>query len=163
MADKAAQIAAIEAAVVALRRAHRRRALARLSRRSGQRTGSHAGLPDALFEFLDVLATATERGERLTVTEVAVELDVDQPRASRLAGLALEAALVRREADQNDGRRSLLALTLDGEDVLARIHDFRRRTIVEAISDWSDDDRAALARLLPRFVRDFGALTGQRR
>jgi DNA-binding MarR family transcriptional regulator len=157
--DKAAQIADIEAALVALRRAQKRRALARLSQRSGDRFGSHAGLPDAVFELLDTLAAAAERGVSLTVTEVAAQLDVDQPRASRLANLALEAALIRRAADQRDGRRSLLVLTADGDDALAHIHDFRRRAIAKATSGWSDDDLVALARLLPRFVRDFGTLT----
>src|SRR4051794_10547415 len=113
--DKAARIADIEAALVALRRAQKRRALARRSQRSGDRAGSHAGLPDAVFELLDVLAAAAERGVSLTVTEVAAQLDVDQPRASRLASLALEAALIRRAADQRDGRRSLLVLTADGD------------------------------------------------
>ena len=155
LADKAAQIADIEAAVVALRRAQKRRALARLSRGAG----GHAGLPDAVYELLDVLAAAAEGGESLTVTEVAAQLDVDQPRASRLAALALEAALIRRAADQSDGRRSLLVLTADGDGVLAHIHDFRRRAIAKATSAWSDDDRRALARLLPRFARDFGALS----
>lgn len=157
--DKATQIAAIETALVALRRAQRRRALAGLSRRRSEPAGVPAGLPDAVFELLDVLGAAAERGESLTATDVATQLDVDQPRASRLAGLALQAALIRREADQRDGRRSLLVLTADGQDVIARIHDFRRRTIAEATNDWSDDDRAALARLLPRFVDDFGDVT----
>ena len=154
---RSAQVAAIETAVVALRRAQRRRALARLSRRAGERTGGHVALPDAVYELLDVLATA---GENLTVTEVASHLDVDQPRASRLAALALDATLIRREADQRDGRRSLLALTAEGEDVIAGIHDFRRRAIDQATDGWSDADRMALARLLPRFVQDFAALTG---
>jgi DNA-binding MarR family transcriptional regulator len=153
--DKARQVAAIEEAVVALRRSQKRRALARLARRDGEQ----ADLPDAVYELLDAIAAATERGESLTVTEVTAHLDVDQPRASRLASLALDAALIRREADQRDGRRSLLVLTPAGEDVIARIHDFRRRTIAEATRGWSDDDRAALARLLPRLVRDFNALT----
>lgn len=160
LTDKTADIAAIEAAVVALRRAQKRRALARLSRRSGERVGAHADLPDAVYELLDALAAAAERGERLTVTELAAQLDVDQPRASRLARQALDAGLIRREADQGDGRRSLLVLTSGGRDVLDRIHTFRRRMIAEATRDWSDADRAALARLLPRFVRDFGTLTG---
>ena len=155
----AAQVAAIEAAVVALRRAHRRRALARLSQRRGERVSSFADLPDAVFELLDALAGARERGESLTVTEVAVLLDVDQPRASRLAGLALDASLLRREADQRDGRRSLLTLTTGGDEVLARIHDFRRRVVAEATRGWSHEDRAAFARLLPRFVHDLSALT----
>jgi DNA-binding MarR family transcriptional regulator len=159
MTDKASQIAAIEAALVALRRAQRRRALADLSRRRGERTGAHAELPEAVFELLDALAAAAQRGQSLTITDAATELDVDQPRASRLAGLALQAALIRRAADQRDGRRSLLILTAEGQDLLARIHDFRRRTVAEVTDDWSDDDRAALARLLPRFVEDFTTLT----
>lgn len=155
LSDHDAQITAIETAVVVLRRSQRRRNLARLARR----TGGRATLPDAVFEFLDVLAAAAVGGESLTVTEVATQLDVDQPRASRLAALALNAALVRREADQRDGRRSLLALTAEGGAALAGIHDFRRRVIAEATNSWSDADRAALARLLPRFVQDFAALT----
>lgn len=157
--DRDAQIIAIETAVVALRRAQRRRGLARLARRTGERTGDYAALPDAVFEFLDVLAAGAQRGDSLTVTDVSFQLDVDQPRASRLAGLALNAALIRREADQRDGRRSLLALTTAGYDTLARIHGFRQRVIAEATTGWSDADRAALARLLPRFVQDFSALT----
>lgn len=153
---RSAQIAAIETAVVALRRAQRRRALARLSRRAGERTRVHTALPDAVYELLDVLAAA---GASHTVTEVASHLDVDQPRASRLAALALDAGLIRREADQRDGRRSLLALTAEGEDVIAGIHDFRRRAVAQATQGWSDADRMALARLLPRFVQDFTALT----
>jgi DNA-binding MarR family transcriptional regulator len=154
-----AQIIAIETAMVALRRAQRRRDLARLARRTGDGPAGHAALPDAVFELLDVLAAAAERGESLTVTDVASQLDVDQPRASRLAGLALDAGLIRREADQRDGRRSLLELTADGTGALEGIHDFRRRVIARATTGWSDADRAALARLLPRFVDDFGALT----
>jgi DNA-binding MarR family transcriptional regulator len=159
--DKSAQVAAIEAAVVALRRSQKRRALARLARRDGERSDGRAGLPDAAYELLDVLAAAAERGEQLTVTEAAAHLDVDQPRASRLAGLALDANLIRREADQHDGRRSLLVLTAAGDDALAHIHDFRRRTIAEATKGWSDADRGALARLLPRLVDDFTALTSE--
>lgn len=158
MSDKGDDIAAIEGAVVALRRAQRRRALARLARRRRE-YDDRAGLPDAVFELLDAVAAAAEHGERLTVTELAAQLDVDQPRASRLAGLALNAGLVERAADQRDGRRSLLLLTAGGEQTLDRIHEFRRQTIAEATSGWTDADRAALARLLPRLVADVGALT----
>lgn len=164
MGDKAARaidaadVAAIEAAVVALRRAQKRRALARLSQRREERAGRFAALPDAVFELLDLVAAAAGRGDSVGITEVAGHLDVDQPRASRLARQALDAGLIRRTADQRDGRRSLLALTADGEVVLAHIRDFRRRVIAEATSGWTAEDRATLARLLPRFVRDFAGL-----
>lgn len=150
-------VAAIETAVVAVRRSHRRRTLARLSERRGENTGPLASLPDAVFELLDAVQ-GTEQGEALTVTQTAAILGVDQPRASRLAAHALEAGLLRREADQADGRRSLLALTPAGTKVLAGIQSFRQRVIDEATSGWSDGDRAELARLLTRFVTDFEAV-----
>lgn len=162
MGNPNTEVAEIEAAVVALRRAYKRRALARLSERRGERTGRHADLPDAVFELLDAIDAATARGEPLSVTGAAAVLGVDQPRSSRIAAQALQAGLLRRQADQHDGRRSHLVLTREGRDTLARIHDFRRRVIAEATAHWTDEDRAALARLLTRFVHDFEALTARR-
>ncbi|RBM23300.1 MarR family winged helix-turn-helix transcriptional regulator [Streptomyces sp. PT12] len=156
MADaRAADIAAIEAAVVSLRRIHRRRALAaRLAARRGEWPVRHGQLPDAVVELLAAIESAAARGETLTVSEAAAVLGVDQPRSSRLTAQALAAGLLRREADQHDGRRSLLALTPEGHDVLLRIRDVRRRVVAEAIADWSESDRATLARLLTRFLGD---------
>ncbi|RKN06452.1 MarR family winged helix-turn-helix transcriptional regulator [Streptomyces radicis] len=150
----ARDIAAIEAAVVALRRTYKRRAPARLAARRGERPVRHGQLPDAVFELLDAIESSAARGETLTVSEAAAVLGVDQPRSSRLTAQALAAGLLRREADHHDGRRSLLALTPEGHDVLLRIRGFRRRVIAEATADWPDTDRATLARLLTRFVRD---------
>jgi hypothetical protein len=93
-------VAAIEHAMVAIRRAQTRRALARLSTRRDLRSGPHGTLPDAVFELLDAVDAATIRGSAPTVTETAAALGVDQPRASRLTGQALEAGLLRRDADQ---------------------------------------------------------------
>ncbi|MEW2219725.1 MarR family transcriptional regulator [Streptomyces sp. NPDC006990] len=152
-------VAALESALVALRRAQKRRALARLAERRGERTGPHAGLPDAVVELVDAVAAEDEAGSTLTVTEAAAVLGVDQPRASRLAAQARDAGLLRREADQQDGRRSLLVLTGEGRALLARVREFRGSVVAEALRDWPEPDRAALARLLTRFVRDFTALT----
>lgn len=153
-----ADVAAIEAAMVAVRRAQSRRRLAHLARRRGERTGPHAGLPDSVFELLDVVEAGAAVDEPPTVTEAAAILDVDQPRASRLAGQAVQAGLLRREADQRDGRRSLLVLTEEGRSVLGAIHGFRRRTIAEATSEWDPAERDVFARLLSRFVRELGAV-----
>lgn len=153
-----ADVAAIEAAMVAVRRAQSRRRLAHLARRRGERTGPHAGLPDSVFELLDVVEAGAAEDAPPTVTEAAAILDVDQPRASRLAGQAVQAGLLRREADQRDGRRSLLVLTEEGRSVLGAIHGFRRRTIAEATSEWDPAERDVFARLLSRFVRELGAV-----
>ncbi|MEU7312938.1 MarR family transcriptional regulator [Streptomyces sp. NPDC007083] len=151
------EVAALESALAALRRVQKRRALARLAERRGERTGPHAGPPDAVVELVDAVAAAA--GSSLTVTEAATVLGVDQPRASRLAAQAQDAGLLRREADQRDGRRSLLVLTDEGWALLARVRQFRGSIVAEALRDWPEPDRAALARLLTRFVRDFTALT----
>lgn len=95
------------------------------------------------------------------LVDAAKQLDVGGGAiAGERDGLALDAGLIRREADQHDGRRSLLVLTAEGTTALTRIREFRRRVIAEATATWSETDRAALARLLPRFVRDFASLTG---
>lgn len=153
-----ADVAAIEAAMVAVRRAQSRRRLAHLARHRGERTGPHAGLSDSVFELLDVVEAGAAEGEPPTVTEAAAILDVDQPRASRLAGQAVQAGLLRREADQRDGRRSLLVLTAEGRAVLVAIHGFRRRAIAEATSEWDPAEREMFARLLSRFMRELGAV-----
>jgi DNA-binding MarR family transcriptional regulator len=152
-------VATIERAMVAIRRAQTRRAMARLSTHRGVRTGRHATLPDAVFELLDAVDAATTRGSAPTVTETAALLGVDQPRASRLTAQALDAGLLRRGADQADGRRSLLALTPSGRSALGEIHAFRQHVIAEATALWTTGDRAALARLLTRFVDDIAAIT----
>ncbi|MBQ1159047.1 MarR family winged helix-turn-helix transcriptional regulator [Streptomyces smyrnaeus] len=153
------EVAAIERAVVALRRQQRSHALARLSARRGTRSGPYGALPDAVFQLLDVVDEAAGHGRALTVTEAAAALAVDQPRASRLASQALEAGLLYRGTDPSDGRRSLLGLTADGREALDEIRSFRQEAIAEALEGWPAADRAALARLLSRFVTDVAAVT----
>ena len=144
------EIVAIERAMVQLRRSQTRRTLARLSRQRGVA----AGPPDAVFALLDAIEAGAS-----TVTEAANALGIDQPRSSRLATHARDAKLLRRTADQSDGRRSPLVLTPAGHGALERAQTFRRGIITEAIAGWEADDRAALARLLTRFVDDIAGVT----
>ncbi|MEV8093671.1 MarR family winged helix-turn-helix transcriptional regulator [Kitasatospora sp. NPDC085879] len=154
------EVAGIARALVALRRSQSRRALARLAahRAGAGRPGevSAAAPPDGVVLLLDAVAAAAVP----TVTGLASALGIDQPRASRLTAQALAAGLLRREADQADGRRSLLRLTPEGRAVLERVDAFRRAVVAEATAGWSPEDREVLARLLGRFVADFAAVTG---
>ncbi len=131
-------IASVERAMVTIRRRQSRRALARLQ-----------GAPGPELEVLDVLEAA---GEPVTVSAVAEALAVDQPRASRLVAAAVTAGLVRREADQADGRRALLALTDAGRAAAGRAHEARQAAFAQAMAGWTDAERAEFARLLTRFV-----------
>ncbi|ROS43736.1 MarR family winged helix-turn-helix transcriptional regulator [Amycolatopsis thermoflava] len=141
----------IARALATLRRAQSRRALGRLSRERGRTSP----VPDAVYELLDIVAAA---GRAPTVTEAAAALGIDQPRASRLTAQALEAGLVRRRADQADGRRSLLEPTAEGRRAIEEIQAFRARVVAEVTAGWDRDDRAVLAKLLARFTEDFSAL-----
>jgi DNA-binding MarR family transcriptional regulator len=85
-------------------------------------------------------------------------MGVDQPRASRLVARAVEQGLLRREADQRDGRRAVLVPTEAGQAHLDELHAFRRSVFAEVMADWPDEDRANFGRLLTAFVRGYSAL-----
>lgn len=132
-------LVAVERAMVAIRRRQTRRALA----------GQH---DTTGYEVLDVVEAAEQAGDEATVTTVAAALAVDQPRASKLVAKAVEAGLVRRVADQADGRRALLVRTAKGREASAEVHRTRQARFEAAMVDWSDVERAEFARLLSRFV-----------
>lgn len=139
-------VAAVERAMVEIRRRQSRRALHRL----GGET-----LDPALFGVID----AVEESPGATVTSLADRLGVDQPRASRLVARAVDAGLLRRIADPADGRRSTLELTELGVEQAEQVHRFRREMFGTAMRDWPEHDRQEFARLLTTFV---DALSGAR-
>ncbi|WAL68195.1 MarR family winged helix-turn-helix transcriptional regulator [Amycolatopsis cynarae] len=132
----------IERAMVAIRRRQSRRALAR------QMPGD-----PAVFAVLD----AVEASGPSSVTEIAAAVGVDQPRASRLVARAVEEGLLARQADQHDGRRSVLRLTAAGRRQLDAGHAARRQAFAAAMADWPAADRTTFARLLTAFVEALDA------
>jgi DNA-binding MarR family transcriptional regulator len=141
---KNADLAAIERAMVAIRRSQTRRTLARRASTPAART--------ALFEVIDAIEAAEEAGEPASVSTIAEALNMAQPRASKLVAEAVEVGLVRRHADQADGRRSLLTLTDAGRALCEEVHRFRRRAFEDAMAGWPARDRTEFARLISRFV-----------
>ncbi|MGW4475606.1 MarR family winged helix-turn-helix transcriptional regulator [Nonomuraea sp. NPDC004354] len=125
----------------------------------GGREMAASTAPGAGTEVLDVIEEAEEAGDAATVTSVATALNIDQPRASKLVAAAVAAGLVRREADQADGRRALLVRTPAGRRLSAEIHGFRQRIYAEAMNDWPAADRAEFARLLAGFVESLRTVT----
>ncbi|GAA4263658.1 MarR family winged helix-turn-helix transcriptional regulator [Dactylosporangium darangshiense] len=135
-------LAAIESAMVAIRRRQTRRALAR----------GYSEVDPALFDVVDAVEDGELRQRDVTVSDVAAALDVAQPRASKLVAAAVDAGLIRREADQRDGRRALLVRTVAGRELSERVHASRRGRFARATADWSAAERATFAQLLGRFV-----------
>jgi DNA-binding MarR family transcriptional regulator len=155
----------VERAMVAIRRSQSRRTLARLAAaRQGARTGGgHGTATDgagrASADVLDVIEEAEAAGRPATVTSVAAALGIDQPRASKLVAAAVAAGLVRREADQADGRRAMLVRTPAGQHLSEQAHALRRQVFGEAMAGWPAADRAEFARLLSRFVESLATVT----
>lgn len=150
-------LGAIEAAMVAIRRSASRRTLSR----SASAASAGSGPSDsAVFDVIDAVEAAEQTGALASVSDVAAALSVSQPRASLLIAAAVGAGLLRREADQADGRRALLVRTGAGRDLSARMHRTRRRAFAAATVGWSEVDREAFARLLTRFVAGLAATTG---
>ncbi|MEV5838136.1 MarR family winged helix-turn-helix transcriptional regulator [Nocardia sp. NPDC052112] len=137
MEDHDAVTAAVEAAMVRIRRRQTRGAL-----------GADSPVPIAVFRVLDAVAGA----DADTVGTLAPALGVDQPRASRLVAQAVSSGLLERAADQRDGRRAVLRLTPTGRDAVTVARDGRRAAMAAAMSDWTDRERAEFARLLGQFV-----------
>src|SRR5215831_2078931 len=137
----------VEQAMVAIRRRQNRRSLARSAEHE-----HGLAVSAAVTEVLDIVEANHDSGQQTTVTGLGRHLGLDQPRASKLAGQAIAAGLLRRVADQHDGRRSLLEITSGGRAYLDRVHQYRRGQFAAAMSGWTDHDRGTFADLLTRFI-----------
>ena len=179
-------VKAVERAMVAIRRSQTRRALTRLAEGrddtdaagvvggaagdelAARQAPAPAGTPatrsggrGSAVDVLDAIEAAEQADTPATVSSVGAALNVDQPRASKLVAAAIQAGLVRREADQADGRRALLVRTERGTTLSQELHRFRRSIFATVMADWADADRAAFARLLTRFVGSLAGMTGR--
>jgi DNA-binding MarR family transcriptional regulator len=138
-------VGAIERAMVDIRRFQQRRTLAKVS---GTRVDP----------TVTAVVDAVEQHSPCTVATVGTALGVDQPRASRLVARAVDDGFVRRTADQQDGRRTLLTLTKAGTNHATQVHRFRQDMFATAMRDWSPQQVATFARLLTKFVDSYTEL-----
>jgi DNA-binding MarR family transcriptional regulator len=140
--------AAVERAMVRIRRSQTRRALGKLAERELGRplALSRSFVVDALDESAD------EPASEVAVGAVAERLGIDPSRASRMVAEAIEAGDVVRVASQSDGRRSLLRLTEQGRALARTARKFRLRMFDRAMDGWTVQERAEFARLLTKFT-----------
>jgi DNA-binding MarR family transcriptional regulator len=144
-------VAAVERAMVGVRRSQTRRALwPPMVSAVGERLGVELDFGTAAV--VDAVEEPTPEGAEVTVGIVAQRLGLDASRASRLVASAVAAGLVRREASQEDGRRIHLTLTELGQRVFEVEQDVRRAHIAEGMAGWSAEERRSFAELFTRFV-----------
>ncbi|MEV0336720.1 MarR family transcriptional regulator [Nocardia sp. NPDC050717] len=138
---------AIDAIAIQLVRLHRLRdrALAQIK--------DHSGIDPAGFVVLFRLVC--DGPMRSGALAEAVHSDAST--VSRQVAQLVERGLVRRTADPDDGRATVLEATEAGRETADRIRARRRESIAVVTEDWSSEDRAAFAALLTRFVADYDA------
>jgi len=78
----------------------------------------------------------------------------DPSTVSRHVTLLVDRGLVRRVADEQDGRASRLVVTPAGEAVLEQMRQERNGLLAQVTADWTPDELASFTRQLHRFVRD---------
>jgi DNA-binding MarR family transcriptional regulator len=97
-----------------------------------------------------------------TIGDVAACLKLDPSRASRIVAELIDKGFVRRDADQADGRRSVLTMTDKGDDLILRFRDAKWKALSTLFNTWSDSEIKDLAKLLRKYldgIADLGATT----
>lgn len=79
----------------------------------------------------------------------------DPSTISRHVSLLMNEGLIARQADQTDGRASLLVLTDKGHARVAEMRQGRDEMVAGLVASWSDTDIERLAKLLGRFNDSF--------
>jgi len=79
------------------------------------------------------------------LSEIADSVELDLSTLSRQVRYLVDAGLLAKVPDPADGRAALLSLTERGAAVLQSVSEARRRVLTEAMADWTDEERTALA------------------
>ncbi|RBY81941.1 MarR family transcriptional regulator [Blastococcus sp. TF02A-26] len=82
----------------------------------------------------------------------------DPSTVSRHVAALVDGGLVRRVADETDGRASRLVVTEAGQATLAQLRAEREAHLARITADWDDADLTAFTQLFGRFVDGMAAL-----
>ena len=110
--------------------------------------------PEARERAAHVLLFPLTRHGSLRQGALAELVHADPSTVSRHVTLLVDRGLVRRVADETDGRASRLVVTPAGEAVLEQMRHERDGLLARATTDWAPDELAVFTHQLQRFVRD---------
>ena len=111
---------------------------------------SEHGVNNVVFRTLSVLYIY----KTLTVNEIAVLAVTEQSTASRMVESMVTSGLVKREIAEEDQRRRVVALTLEGEALLRKIWPVMERNYDRLVSGIDPDDIEVCARVLAKMVEN---------
>jgi len=137
----------VERALTRIRRDQQAR---HLQRRAAQGDPAAASASSAArFRYLDALDGV---GDGLSISEVAEAIGVDRPRSSRLTKELVDEGLVKRDTAPGDARYTRVRLTMPGKRLVDSIRKTRRRSVADALTEFTAEEARTFAALLDRFV-----------
>jgi DNA-binding MarR family transcriptional regulator len=119
---------------------HLRHTIVRTARRLRQEAG------EELSPSLTAALATVERHGPLTPSELAARERIQRPTATRVVARLEEERLIRRTADPYDGRSSLVAVTQQGEELLAELRTRKTAFLAERLDGLDPEERATLER-----------------
>lgn len=90
-----------------------------------------------------------------TIGLLAEELNIDPSRASRVTTDLVTKGYLRREAAQDDGRKSVMVFTPSAHSVFAKFKDIKWSKYIDVFSQWEHDDILTFSRLFNRYCTDW--------
>jgi DNA-binding MarR family transcriptional regulator len=109
------------------------------------------------LSHLDMLSLVRRlsRSQEVTVGALAEQMRLDHSRVSRVVADLVKRGVLRREASQEDARRTLVALTDQGVAWLDRMDEVKHEVIGQILAGWSHEDLEHFSILYDRFVEGF--------
>ena len=113
-----------------------------------------------LYRDLDragyLIARTLETTGPVSIKGLASALGLDATTVTRQVATMEHARLVLRRPDPDDGRVSLISLSPKGRRTMRAVQRARTERIATLLSDWTENDRRDLGRLLARFNDELG-------
>lgn len=113
------------------------------------------GLDLSLLDTLDIVRRIRTEGGEATVGAIAEAMRLDASRGSRLVADLVGRGILRRVACQEDGRRSLVEITENGEALLAEVRSVKQSIVERSMQNWTADERHQFGILFERFIESF--------
>lgn len=111
--------------------------------------------PGLEISHLDVLDVMRRIEGEVTVGAIAEAMRIDPSRGSRLVADLVARGILRRDASQADGRRSLVVRTEFGDSLLAEIRNVKRSLLARVLEDWPQDELHTFSMLFEKFVSSY--------
>jgi DNA-binding MarR family transcriptional regulator len=126
-----------------------------IGRRVISRTLIDSLAPSLEISHLDALRAMRRIEGEVTVGAIADVMRLDPSRGSRLVAELVAQGLLRRDASQADGRRSIVVRTEAGDHLMEQLDASKRDILASMLDGWTEEDLAAFAVLFDKFVSKF--------